>query len=89
MPMVSWTVEPDKAWRTRGLGSRSLTLVMLLEFKSWTTLNGERGWDAAVPQLKPTAETVEKVKAERLRKKKKRMRERFGGITGKRERHTH
>lgn len=80
-------MEADKAWRTRGLGSRSLILVMLLEFKSWTTLKGERGWDAEVPQLKPRAETGEKVKAERLRKrkKKKRMRERVGGITGEGE----
>lgn len=78
-------MEPDRAWRTRGLGSRSLILVMLLEFKRSTTLGGGRGWDAAVPQLKPMAVAGEKLRAERLMKKKKRMRQRFGGITAERE----
>ena len=54
---------------------------MLLEFKRSTTLTGGRGWDAAVPQLNPTAEAGEKLRAERLMKKKKKMRQRFGGIT--------
>lgn len=55
MPTVTKMLEPDSDSRTRGSASNSLTLLILLDFKSSTTFGGGRGCDEAVPQLTPMA----------------------------------
>ena len=70
MPTVTPILDPESAGRTSGSASKSLTLVMLLDFKSSTTLGGGRGCEAVLPQLMPMARTLEMV---RMKKKKKSM----------------
>lgn len=77
IPTVTPMLEPESAWRTSGSASKSLTLVILLAFKSSTTLVGGRGCDAVVPQFTPMARAPEPSKK---KKRKKTREERLGGI---------
>lgn len=55
IPTVTRIFEPASDCRTTGSASNSLTLVTPLAFSNSTTFCGGRGYDAAVPQLTPTA----------------------------------
>ena len=52
---------------------------MLLDFKSFTTLRGGRGWEAMVPQFTPTAPTTTS-KVEVVKRKVSRRKQEMGGI---------
>ena len=74
-------LEPERAWRTSELASKSLTLLMLLDFKSFTTLWGGSGWEAMVPQFTPTAPTIEAM-VEVVMRKVKRKQEKVVVVVG-------
>lgn len=77
MPTVTPMLEPERASRTSGSASKSLTFAMLLDFKSSTTLAGGNGWEALVPQFTPIAPASEPIEGMAKRRTK---RVRYGDI---------
>lgn len=77
MPIVTPMLDPERASRTSGSASKSLTFAMLLDFKSSTTLAGGNGWEALVLQFTPIAPASEPIEGMAKRRTK---RVRYGDI---------
>ena len=59
IPTITSMLELARALRTEVLWSNSLTLEMPLELRSFTEMEGERGWEDCMPQFTPRDRTRE------------------------------